>query len=238
MVPTGNLRMSGSDETKIYDEFGVVVEVEPAELPSYASEESPDDVWDDARGRPSGSNGLMPDHVDLPSGPEPVADDELDTERELRETKERLLRLAADFENFRRRQERERQDHTRFANERLLLELLPVFDNIERACDSARRVGEARAIVAGLDLVTQEFRRVIQRAGAEPIEALGKPFDPALHDALQQMETEEVEPGCVSAEILRGYTLNGRVIRPSLVAVARAPEITNPGVTPIDEESA
>lgn len=221
-------------QEEIFDEFGVVVEVsdEPSGQQG-TSTPAPEAPAPDVL--PSSSGGSV-DLVD-DAGPDAVNGGiGIDTERELRETKERLLRLAADFENFRKRQERERQDHTRFANERLLRELLPVVDNLERAWESARRSAEAPAITAGLELILQEFLRALQRAGAEVIDALGKPFDPALHEALQQVESETVEPGNVATEILRGYTLNGRVLRPALVAVAAAPEITSPGIKALDNE--
>ncbi len=221
--------MAAPDETQeeTFDEFGVVVEV--------SREPSEQDGAPAPNVQPNGIGGSV-DLVDEAGPGSGDGDAEISTERELRETKERLLRLAADFENFRKRQERERQDHTRFANERLLRDLLPVVDNLERAWESARRSGDAPAITAGLELILQEFQRVLQRAGAEAIEALGKPFDPALHEALQQVESETVEPGSVATEILRGYTLNGRVLRPALVAVATAPEITSPGIKALDGE--
>lgn len=221
--------MAAPDETQeeTFDEFGVVVEV--------SREPSEQDGAPAPNVQPNGNGGSV-DLVDEAGPGSGDGDAEISTERELRETKERLLRLAADFENFRKRQERERQDHTRFANERLLRDLLPVVDNLERAWESARRSGDAPAITAGLELILQEFQRALQRAGAEAIEALGKPFDPALHEALQQVESETVEPGSVATEILRGYTLNGRVLRPALVAVATAPEITSPGIKALDGE--
>lgn len=230
--------MPGSDDNLTFDEFGVVVEVEPTEHPPEAPpvEEPTAEPPSDDAGRSVGRNGLPPDHVDTPNGSDMADLDNLTPEQELRDTKERLLRLAADFDNYRKRQERERQDHTRFANERLLKDLLSVIDNLERAHDSARRSGESPAITAGLELVIQDFLRVLQRAGTAPIEAVGQPFDPALHEALQQVETDEVEPGFVAAEILRGYTLNGRVLRPSLVAVGRTPETTDPGVTALGDD--
>ena len=159
----------------------------------------------------------------------------IDLQRELRETKERFVRLNADFINFRKRQEREREEHTKYANERLLRDLLPVIDNLERAIESAKKAGEAAAITSGLELVVQEFLRAIKRSGAEPIEAVGKPFDPAIHEALQRVETDAVEPGYVAFEILRGYMLNGRVLRVSLVAVATGPEITSPDIENFDQ---
>ena len=86
----------------------------------------------------------------------------IDLQRELRETKERFVRLNADFINFRKRQEREREEHTKYANERLLRDLLPVIDNLERAIESAKKAGEAAAITSGLELVVQEFLRAIK----------------------------------------------------------------------------
>lgn len=229
--------MPGTEDNGTYDEFGVLVEVDPTEGPEPPGSGDATGVPSpEESDRPLPQNDLPPDHVDVPNGLAPDGSEDLTPEQELRDTKERLLRLAADFDNYRKRQERERQDHTRFANERLLKDLLPVLDNLERAHESARRSGESPAIAAGLELVIQEFTRVLHRAGAAPIEAVGMAFDPALHEALQQIESDEVEPGCVAAEILRGYTLNGRVLRPSLVAVGRAPEITDPGVATLDDD--
>lgn len=143
---------------------------------------------------------------------------------ELAETKDKLLRLAAEFENFKKRRIRERDEQQKYANERVLKELLPVLDNLERALDSARQAGQAANLVTGLDLVIHEFLRVLSREGVEPVLAVGRPFDPAYQEALQSLETTESDPGTVVAEILRGYTLHGRVLRAGLVVVAREPQ--------------
>jgi len=148
---------------------------------------------------------------------------------EARDNRDRMLRLAADFENFKKRNERERQEYMRFANERLLREFLPVVDNMSRAVDAARKSGDSVAIVAGIDIVLQEMVKLLKKYGVEPVPAMGLAFNPAYHEALQQVESEEAPPGTVVAEIQRGYTLNGRVLRPSMVAVAAAPEVTSPG---------
>ncbi len=150
------------------------------------------------------------------------------TSVELSETKERLLRLAAEFENFKKRRIREREEHLKFANERLLKDFLPVVDNLERALESARQSGQGQAIVAGLELVIHEFLNVMAREGVVPVESVGKPFDPSHQDALQQIETSEFEPGTVAAEVLKGYLLNGRVLRAALVVVAREPQARPP----------
>jgi molecular chaperone GrpE len=138
--------------------------------------------------------------------------------------------VAADFENYKKRVERERQDQIRFSNERLLKEILPIVDNLQRALDAAARSGEAPSISAGVELVIAETQKILRRAGVEPIAALNQPFDPAIHEALQRVETEAVEAGCVVNEVQPGYTLNGRVLRPALVTVAMPPEVTSPGM--------
>lgn len=151
-----------------------------------------------------------------------IGEDPLATE--LNDTKDRLLRLAAEFENFKKRRMREREDQQKYANERLLKDFLPVVDNLERALESARQTGQGQAIIAGLELVVHEFQSVLAREGVVPVESVGKPFDPAHQDALQQIETTDVEPGMVAAEVLKGYLLHGRVLRAALVVVAREPQ--------------
>lgn len=148
---------------------------------------------------------------------------------ENREIRDRMLRIAADFENFRKRGERDRQDYVRLVHERILKDFLPVLDNLTRAVESARRT-DSPAIVAGVDLVVQEFLKTLKKYGVEPIDAVGRPFDPAIHEALQQVESEDAEPGTVVSEVQRGYLLAGRVLRPSLVVVSTAPEVTSPGM--------
>lgn len=152
-----------------------------------------------------------------------------DLEATLRETRERLLRVAADFENYRRRIERDKHDYIKFANERLLRDLLPVLDNLGRAAQHARETGQSPALLAGLELVIQEFLKVLERHGVTAIESLGQPFDPTVHEAFQSVELEDTQPGLVVEEIQKGYLLNGRVLRPALVSVSTAPEQTSPG---------
>lgn len=151
-------------------------------------------------------------------------------EIQARETYERLLRVAADFENYRKRAEREKQEYVRFANERLVRDLLPVLDNLGRAVQHARQLGEGGPLLAGVELVLQELQKVLERYGVRPIQSsVGQPFDPSVHEALQVVEVEDMPPGQVVEEIQTGYTLNGKVIRPALVTVSTAPEQTTPG---------
>jgi molecular chaperone GrpE len=148
---------------------------------------------------------------------------------EAKENRDRMLRIAADFENYKKRGEREKADFLKYANERLLREMLPVMDNLNRALESARRTGEAPGIPWGVSLVVQDLQKVLRKFGIEAILATGKPFDPAFHEALHQVESEDAAPGTVIEEVQRGYTLHGRVLRPALVVVAVPPEVTSPG---------
>ena len=142
---------------------------------------------------------------------------------------QRFVRLAADFENYRKRVEKEKLEYVKFANERLLRDLLQVMDNLERALDAIGDSKELKPIRDGISLVQAELRKVLERHGVERVETVGKPFDPSVHEAFQTSETEEVPPNTVLEEVQAGYKLHGRVLRPALVVVSAAPEITSPG---------
>jgi molecular chaperone GrpE len=132
----------------------------------------------------------------------------------------RYLRLAADFENFRRRKAQELIDRSRYASEDAAKALLPVLDNLRRAIGHAADAGEEAVMVSGLELVVREFETALEQLGIEPIEAKGRPFDPSLHEAIGGEDSEDVEVDTVADEVQRGYRLHDRVIRPSLVRVA------------------
>jgi molecular chaperone GrpE len=132
---------------------------------------------------------------------------------------ERYLRLAADFENFKRRKNQELADRSRYASEEAARALLPVLDNLQRAVAHA---GESSPddLVNGLGLVVREFENALGKLGVTPIDALGQPFDPAVHEALGGEESDSVDVDTVGAELQRGYRLHDRVLRPALVRVA------------------
>jgi molecular chaperone GrpE len=132
----------------------------------------------------------------------------------------RYLRLAADFENFRRRKAQELIDRSRYASEDAAKALLPVLDNLRRAIGHAADVGDEAVMVSGLELVVREFETALEQLGIEPIEAKGRPFDTSLHEAIGGEDSEDVEVDTVADEVQRGYRLHDRVIRPSLVRVA------------------
>jgi molecular chaperone GrpE len=137
--------------------------------------------------------------------------------------KDQLLRLAADFDNFRKRSRREIGDAERMAREDLLRELLPVFDNLERASQHVGPTTDVQSLVDGIAMVHRQFVDTLSRLGVERVQTVGASFDPAVHEAVQQVETADQPPGAVCAEVLGGYRFGERLIRPAMVVVAKAP---------------
>jgi len=130
------------------------------------------------------------------------------------------LRLAADFQNYRRRTEKEKSDIYAFANEKIATELLEVIDNFERAM-AARDASADDKFAEGMELILKQLKGVLDKNHVTEIEAEGKPFDPNFHNAVLTEEAEGAEPGTVTKVLQKGYQLNGKVIRPSMVAVAQ-----------------
>jgi molecular chaperone GrpE len=136
--------------------------------------------------------------------------------------KDALLRTAADFDNFRKRTRRELEEARRNGREDLLRALLPVFDNLERAIQSAARTSDVKAMTEGLNMVQRQFIDALGREGIARVPTVGRPFDPGVHEAIQQVETGEHDPGTVIAEVQPGYTQGERLLRAAMVVVARA----------------
>jgi molecular chaperone GrpE len=141
--------------------------------------------------------------------------------QEIERLQDRLLRLQAEFENSKRRMAREKAEFAKFANEGLLLSLLPVLDSLERARASAPADPAVLPFLEGIDMILRLFRTTLEKAGVTAVEALGRPFDPEVHQALAQVETAEGEDGQVVEEVQRGYLLEGRMLRPAMVKVSR-----------------
>ena len=150
----------------------------------------------------------------------------LEKTQEAEENYSRLLRLAADMENLKKRQERERAELLQFANENLIKELLPVVDNLERALDHGRQLEAPAALLEGIDLVYQGFLKVLEGFGVTSLESVGRQFDPAFHNAVMQEETGELPDCSIVKELQRGYLLHQRLLRPAMVVVARNPQNT------------
>jgi len=136
------------------------------------------------------------------------------------ELQDLLIRRQAEFENFRKRSERERIEFAQYAGMELIRDLLPIADDFERALKADSASSEYRK---GVELIYQRFFDLLQKAGLEPIEAEGKLFDPNLHQAVDRQETDEVEEHTVLQEYQRGYNYRGRLLRPTMVKVAVKP---------------
>jgi len=144
-------------------------------------------------------------------------------EAELAAKDSQLKRMAADFENARKRQATEREELTKFAAERVMLNLLPVIDNFDRALQAARTATDVATVTQGVEMIYRQLQDLLTKTGVAPIEAAGVPFDPNLHEAVVRVPADENQPdNTVVEEMQRGYLLNGKVIRHALVKVAVA----------------
>lgn len=143
--------------------------------------------------------------------------------REAEETYQRLLRLQADYENFRRRTRLEKEELAKYASRQLVEKLLPVLDNFERALAAARSTADFDSFARGVDMIYRQLTDVLAQEGLEPIKAVGEPFDPALHQAVMRVESEEHGDNIVVEELQKGYRLKEKVIRPSMVKVNAKP---------------
>lgn len=135
---------------------------------------------------------------------------------------DRLLRLHAEFENYKKRVTRERSEFVRFANEGLILELLPVVDNLEHAVATARLGGEVQGVAEGINIILRLFLTTLEKVGVKPIEALGHEFDPNFHQAVAQIESTDDRDNIAVEEVRKGYLLEGRLLRPAMVKVSKA----------------
>ncbi|MBE9486274.1 MAG: nucleotide exchange factor GrpE [Chloroflexi bacterium] len=190
----------------------------------------------------------QPELVEETAGAEGVeegaAEEELSLEDQLRAEveqvqaevqihQEQYLRTLADMENLRKRTQREKEELAKYANENILREILPVIDNLERAVEHAEQAENSEGLLEGVQMTLEQFGQVLTRFGVERVESLGQPFDPALHQAMGQLETDEYPANTVARQMQKGYQLNERLLRPAMVMVAK--EATVP--KPEDDES-
>ncbi|MBI5521979.1 MAG: nucleotide exchange factor GrpE [Desulfarculus sp.] len=139
------------------------------------------------------------------------------------ELKDRMLRLAAETENFKKRLERDKAEFLRRANEGMVKDLLPVLDNLERALSHAAEPSGQGTLAEGVSLTVQELMKVLERHGLEKIEALGQPFNPEFHEAMMQQEDPAQDENTVLTELQKGYMFQGRLLRPAMVVVSKRP---------------
>jgi molecular chaperone GrpE len=186
-------------------------EAKPEDAPdSAAPAESPEPSPD--------TSGVIPVEVEAPEND--LEQKLAAAEKEKKENWDRYLRTAADLENFRKRQKRELDDAKVEAKQRVLKEILPVVDNLERAIEHAGGAPGAAPIVEGVQLVLRQLMTAFERLDVTPVEALNQPFDPNLHEAISQQESDAA-PGSVVQVLQRGYRAGDRLLRPALVVVAK-----------------
>lgn len=141
--------------------------------------------------------------------------------------REQLLRIAADFDNFRKRSRKEIEEVRRRAIEDTLREVLPVVDNLERATAAMPEASDVGAVAQGVQMVLRSFDDIATRLGLKRVPTVGHQFDPNCHDAMQQQETDQHAPGTIVAEVVPGYYLGDRLLRPAMVVVAKPPSRTD-----------
>ena len=144
-----------------------------------------------------------------------------EAKNKLLESEDKVLRLAADFENTKKRLEREREMSLKYAEENILRELLPGIDNIERAMDQAREVNSVESLLQGVELTRDGLVATLEKFGVKAIDSIGAPFDPNIHEALAMEETSDMDPNMVLREYQKGYTYKDRLLRPAKVIVSK-----------------
>ncbi|HXG51868.1 MAG TPA: nucleotide exchange factor GrpE [candidate division Zixibacteria bacterium] len=181
----------------------------------------------DNQERSSGESAAEPQNASPPSPEvetENLRQQLAAAENQARENYDRFLRAVAELENFKKRAARDKEEAVRFANEDLIRDLLPIVDNLERAVAHAKGGGNGKPIVEGVEMILRALMDVLAKHEAVPIAAVGEPFDPEKHEAMAQVESETVAPNTVTEEHHKGYLFRGRLLRPALVTVAKAPE--------------
>ncbi len=139
---------------------------------------------------------------------------------EIKALQDKYLRLAAEFDNYKRLSLREQRDSARFANEGLLKELLPILDNLERAVRSSKEKQRRDGLIQGVELTLKQFMETLAKFGVRPIASVGQAFDPSRHEAVARVESNTVPAGSVVDEFQRGYYLHDRILRPAMVTVS------------------
>ena len=143
------------------------------------------------------------------------------SEEQTKELEDRLLRLAAEFDNYRKRTNKEFSYLVKNANEKLILQLLDTLDNFQRALDSAKTSSDYENFHKGVELIYTHMKDILAKEGLKEIDAVGKPFDPNFHEAVTQAASDEYDEGMVMEEISKGYLLNDRLLRASKVVVSK-----------------
>ncbi len=179
---------------------------------------------------PNTFDGLDPDSGETLSAPLEASPGQLAAkEEELKALNDKYLRLAAEFDNYKRLAQRDQRDQIRFGNEHLLKELLPVVDNLERAIKAAKGAKSSEGLVQGVDLTLKQLQGVPGKFGVQSIPTMGQPFDPSGHQAVATVPSSQVPDQHVVEEFQRGYRLHDRILRPAMVTVPTGEESASNG---------
>ncbi len=194
---------------------------------TFIPEEDQPESGEPEAGKAAEEKGLETQSPDESAGTEGPPDgailQEMDRlKSEVDDLRELYLRKLAEFDNFRKRVDREKEEFRKLATEDLVRDLIPVLDNFTRALSHEGET-DLKSFREGVELIARQFQDVLQRQGLEEIDPLGEHFNPEFHDAVQRVEDSQHEPGTVVSVLARGYTLGGRLLRPAMVAVAVEP---------------
>ena len=148
------------------------------------------------------------------------ADEKEQSASEIKEVNNKYLRLYAEFENYKKRVNKDKEELVKYGNENLLYELLPVIDNLELALKHASE-DISTGLIEGVEITKKELMKILEKFGISAIEAEGKPFDPSVHHAMTQVERDDIDENIVVEEFRKGYTLRDKVLRPALVSVSK-----------------
>jgi molecular chaperone GrpE len=162
-----------------------------------------------------------PDSDPSAEGAASTSDALAEAKAEAARMKDQWMRMTADFDNFRKRTRREIEDARKGGREDLLKDILPVFDNLERAIQSAQSATDVKPVVEGLTLILRQLLDTLARTGITRVPSVGQRFDPAIHDAIQQLETDDHPGGTVIAEVQSGYVQGDRLVRAAMVVVSK-----------------
>jgi molecular chaperone GrpE len=143
-----------------------------------------------------------------------------DAEEKSQENYDRYMRAYAEMDNVKKRGAKEREELAKFANESLIKELLPVIDSLDKALDHGREDANLAELIKGIEMTRKGMMDTLEKAGLTEVEAVGKPFDPNFHEAISKQQDDTLPPNHVSMEMQKGYVLNGRLIRPSMVVIS------------------
>jgi molecular chaperone GrpE len=158
---------------------------------------------------------------DAASDPTSADSQEKQAQEELQIYQDKYIRLAAEFENYKRRAQRDQSDAIRYANESLLKKLLSTLDNLERAIQCGKDAGTTGSLLEGVELAHKQFLETVEKLGVRQVSSTGSLFDPNMHQAVAQVESETTEPNTVVEEFQKGYFLHDRILRPAMVTVAK-----------------